>query len=49
MSVITPDTGAYLILGLIVTSVVAVGYVLSLLGRFRSAQQDEITLRELQS
>lgn len=46
---VTPDTGAFLILGLAVTGVAVLGYIASLWLRFRSARHDEETLQELQS
>lgn len=46
---VTPDTGAFLLLGLAVTAAAILGYVFSLWLRFRNARRDEETLRELQS
>lgn len=46
---VTPDTGAFLILGLVVTGAAVLGYLASLWLRFRSARRDEETLHELQS
>jgi hypothetical protein len=46
---VTPDTGAFLLLGLAVTTAAVLGYIASLWMRFRGVQRDEETLRELQS
>jgi len=46
---VTPDTTSFLILGLVVTLGTLLGYVASIVLRFRSARSDEDTLRELQS
>jgi hypothetical protein len=45
---VTPDTTAYLFLGLAVIAVVMGGYVLSLLARMRSAENDWRTLDQLE-
>jgi hypothetical protein len=44
---VTPDTGAYLILGLVVVGITLVGYVGSLWLRLRSSLSDEKTIEEL--
>jgi hypothetical protein len=43
----TPDTGAYLILGLVVTLSTFALYIASLWLRYRNLLQDEKTLQEL--
>ena len=45
---VTPDTTAYLLLGLTVVFVVMGGYVLSLLARMRSAEKDWRILDQLE-
>jgi len=45
---VTPDTTAYLFLGLAVIAVVMGGYVLNLLARMRSAENDWRTLDQLE-
>ncbi len=44
---VTPDTGAYLILGLVVVAIALAGYIGSLWLRLRSALSDEKTIQEL--
>jgi hypothetical protein len=43
----TPDTLAYLILGLVVASIVAGGFIASLVIRYRNFQQDMKTIEQL--
>jgi len=45
---VTPDTTAYLFLGLTIVAIVMGGYVLSLLARLRSAENDWLTLDQLE-
>lgn len=44
---VTPDTGPYLVLGLVVVGITLVGYVASLWLRWRSLLKDEQILDEL--
>ena len=43
----TPDTVAYLYLGLAVVSIIAIGYISSLVIRFRSLQKDLQVMEQL--
>ena len=43
----TPDTVAYLYLGLAVVSIIVVGYISSLVIRFRSLQKDLQVMEQL--
>ena len=42
-----PDTGAYLILGLVVVAVIMGGFILSMVVRFRSLSRDIELIRQL--
>ena len=44
----TPDTLSYLLLGLSVAGTLMVGYVASLLVRYRNLQKDEEMLKQLE-
>lgn len=44
-----PETTAYLILGLVVTTVIMAGFVLSIFLRYRSLEKDAETLEKLKN